>query len=161
MSATHHTRGVRQDPRGGPCVAFVAALFLPLPVMMAAPEEAAPPKLARSWRRGRAPATLRAWVELPAKLRTTSATASGCAQALIRWNARLQVEVLGVSSSPEVIIGRDGWLYFAGEWSVEDYRALLPFTPPELERFRAVIEQWRVFLIGARHPVPGGGLPNK
>ena len=52
--------------------------------------------------------------------------------ALITAQAALKVNVLGVSTSPDVVIGKQGWLFYAGEKSMESYRGVLPFAPGEL-----------------------------
>jgi hypothetical protein len=39
---------------------------------------------------------------------------------------------LGVSPTPSVIVGRSGWLFFAGDEALASYRALQPFTESEL-----------------------------
>ena len=45
----------------------------------------------------------------------------------------LLATVFGASPAPEVIIGKSGWLFFAGELSMDGYRGLKAFTPKELE----------------------------
>src|ERR1700730_18889009 len=39
---------------------------------------------------------------------------------------------LGVSPTPSVILGRSGWLFFAGDEALASYRAVQPFTEAEL-----------------------------
>lgn len=62
---------------------------------------------------------------------------------LIAWSNRLKLGVLKVSSSPNVLIGRDGWCYF-----VEPTLPLCkagPFTDEQLETIRETLElrqQW-------------------
>ncbi len=46
---------------------------------------------------------------------------------LIILQALLKVKVLGVSSSPEVVVGKNGWLYLAGDYSLDNHRGLHPF----------------------------------
>jgi alginate O-acetyltransferase complex protein AlgJ len=53
---------------------------------------------------------------------------------------------LGVSSTPSVIIGRSGWLFFAGDEALASYRAVRPFTKPELTGWQERMEQRRDWL---------------
>ena len=53
---------------------------------------------------------------------------------------------LGVSTSPEVIIGRDGWLFYAGSYAMDNYRAVRPFTERELQAYLRAYENRRDFL---------------
>jgi alginate O-acetyltransferase complex protein AlgJ len=70
----------------------------------------------------------------------------GFRQTLIRWQANLEVNWLGVSSSPRVILGKDGWLFYADEYSSEGRRAIPLFTERELERWRQILEARRDWL---------------
>ncbi|MDQ6758631.1 MAG: hypothetical protein M3Z32_02050 [Acidobacteriota bacterium] len=54
---------------------------------------------------------------------------------LITAQALFKVRVLGVSSSNEVLLGRDGWLFYAGDKSVENHRGVRPYTRDELTRW--------------------------
>src|SRR5512138_2314109 len=92
------------------------------------------------------PTTLHEWATLPLRIKDHFRDHFGLRRALINWDARLHTTLLGISSSPDVTVGRDGWLYLAAEGSVDDYRALKPYDPGELERLGDVIEQWRAFL---------------
>ncbi|MDT7777895.1 MAG: alginate O-acetyltransferase complex protein AlgJ [Acidobacteriota bacterium] len=62
---------------------------------------------------------------------------------LIRWQATAKVGWLRSSSSPEVLLGKDGWLFHSGEKEVELFSGSEPFTAEELE-------QWRLSLEGIR-----------
>jgi len=52
---------------------------------------------------------------------------------LITAQALLKVKLLGVSTSPDIVIGKAGWFYYTGEKSMENYRGVLPFASGELE----------------------------
>lgn len=143
-------------------VAFVAALAMPAAVMTMGPrggdvavtgEKLAPlPSLPRGGR---------AWAELPGGLRAWFRDRFGLRQLLIHWNAKLQVHALGVTSSPQVVLGRDRWLYYAGERNVEDYRAVDPFSASDLEKYRVAIEHWHAFLDARGIPLVLVVAPNK
>jgi alginate O-acetyltransferase complex protein AlgJ len=53
---------------------------------------------------------------------------------------------LGVSPTPSVIVGRSGWLFFAGDEALASYRALQPFTESELVAWQRRIETRRDWL---------------
>src|SRR5712692_3713842 len=53
---------------------------------------------------------------------------------------------LGVSPTPSVILGRSGWLFFAGDEALASYRAVQPFTEAELAAWQRRIETRRDWL---------------
>jgi hypothetical protein len=53
---------------------------------------------------------------------------------------------LGVSPSPKVIIGREGWLFYSAELELEQFRRLTRFSRPELEALRSAFEKRRSWL---------------
>ena len=53
---------------------------------------------------------------------------------------------LGVSPSPKALVGQNGYLFYAGEQSVDYFRGTKPFTTPELERWRDDLESRRAWL---------------
>lgn len=53
---------------------------------------------------------------------------------------------LGVSPTPSVILGRSGWLFFAGDEALASYRAVQPFTEAELAAWQHRIETRRDWL---------------
>src|SRR5215467_1988134 len=53
---------------------------------------------------------------------------------------------LGVSSTPSVIIGKSGWLFFAGDEALASYRAVRPFTEAEVVRWQRRMEQRQAWL---------------
>jgi alginate O-acetyltransferase complex protein AlgJ len=58
---------------------------------------------------------------------------------LIRWHSLAKLW-LGVSPSPKAILGRDGYLFYAGEQSVDYFRGVKPLTPSGLTRWRRDLE---------------------
>jgi hypothetical protein len=121
--------------------AFVAAILAPGAVMMArldreAPggenrELAKPPVL--GWR----------WVDLRALPGAASSYFEdhfGLRGRLVRWQAWLRLRVFHVSASPDVILGHDGWLFYAGDGGSEDLISAAPFKPSELEKWRGTVQ---------------------
>jgi alginate O-acetyltransferase complex protein AlgJ len=69
----------------------------------------------------------------------------GLRDRLVRWNSLLRYR-LGVSSTPKVVIGDDGWLFYAGEKIIEQHTGENVFTPAELERWVEVMTADRDWL---------------
>jgi hypothetical protein len=70
----------------------------------------------------------------------------GFRASLLRWLCNVKVHWLGVSSCPNVILGTDGWLFYAGEPVGNDYESARPFTASELARWQHRLEQRRDWL---------------
>jgi hypothetical protein len=62
---------------------------------------------------------------------------------LVRWSAEVRLFGLGVSPTPSVIKGREGWFFYGEDGSTEDYAQLDPLTP-------AALANWRTALVCAR-----------
>lgn len=60
--------------------------------------------------------------------------------ALVRWQARVRVQLLHTSSARDVMLGRDGWLFYGDRASVADYAGAPPMTPAELEDWRQTLQ---------------------
>ena len=67
---------------------------------------------------------------------------------LVRWQAIVRLDVLGVSPSASVIKGRDGWLFYADDGAMEDYAEAPPFTGAELEVWRHTLQDISDWLRG-------------
>jgi alginate O-acetyltransferase complex protein AlgJ len=59
---------------------------------------------------------------------------------LVRWQAIVRLQALGVSPSTSVIKGRDGWLFYADDGAKADYAEAPPFTGAELELWRHTLQ---------------------
>ena len=61
---------------------------------------------------------------------------------LVYWNNMIKVKYLEASPFPtKVIIGRDDWLFYAGEGALENYRRRFIFTKQTLEQIRQNVEK--------------------
>jgi hypothetical protein len=65
---------------------------------------------------------------------------------LVRWQATVRVQWLHSSPTPDVLLGRDGWLFYGADGAVEDYAASRPFSPTELTEWRAVLQHTQDWL---------------
>jgi len=128
--------------------AFLGALVAPGAVMLAGLDREIPQGENRelaTW-----PARPSTW----ATLRAFPGAASryfedhfGLRARLVRWQAMLRLRMFGVSASPDVIVGRDGWLFYAGDGAAEDMASTVPFTRPELEAWRTTLEHTRDWMV--------------
>jgi hypothetical protein len=102
----------------------------------------------------------KALAEWPSKFETFFNDRFGFRKRLIHWLSAVKVWGLGVSSSPDVTLGRHGWLFLAGS-SVDYYRAIRPFSPEQLGRWRDMLQSRHDWLAsrGIRYLVVFG--PNK
>ena len=65
---------------------------------------------------------------------------------LVRWQSRFRVQVLRSSTTPDVILGRDGWLFYGTDGAAEDYSGSRPFTEIELEAWRDTLQHTQDWL---------------
>jgi hypothetical protein len=121
--------------------AFVAALVTPGAVMLLATDRTAAPVENREL--APAPELPQGWADLRAFPGAASRYFEdhfGLRARLVRWQAALRLRLLHVSASPDVMIGRDGWLFYAGDGGSEDIASATPFTADELEAWRSTLQ---------------------
>ncbi|MHC4250989.1 MAG: alginate O-acetyltransferase AlgX-related protein [Planctomycetota bacterium] len=70
----------------------------------------------------------------------------GYRKRLVRWHNKVATKWLSVPSSPNVIFGREGWLFYAGEGVLDYQRARSPFSSEELLKWQRVLEERRNWL---------------
>ena len=88
---------------------------------------------------------LRALAKLPGDFKYYLADHFGFRSFLIRLHGLVMVKGLGVTSNPDVLLGKDGWLYLAGESSYEDWRGTKPLPRDQLEQWRQTLELRNAF----------------
>lgn len=59
---------------------------------------------------------------------------------LVRWQAIVRLEWLRTSPSPDVLVGRDGWLFYAADAALADFASTDPFSREDLEVWRTVLQ---------------------
>ena len=89
--------------------------------------------------------------EFPGKFEVYFNDQFGFRKRLIHWLNTIKVAGLGVSPSPKVILGQDGWLFYGGIY-LDYYRAVAPFT-------RKNLEVWQVLLESRRDWLAARGIP--
>ncbi len=70
----------------------------------------------------------------------------GFRNSLVQLHSRIAYGVFGVSSTRDVVLGRDGWLFYVADRIPEDHLGLLPFGEAELAAWQARIEERRDWL---------------
>jgi len=80
---------------------------------------------------------------------------------LIRWYGESRLFVLGVSPSTAVVYGRDGWLFYADDSSIDDYARVDPMTPDAVANWRAAVVRSRDWLRGRDVPYVFTVAPDK
>lgn len=119
---------------------FLLALSLPAAANLAGFDGADPaaenremapfPRLHRTWR---------SLATLPDEFGRWFEDHFGLRAALVRWDGELHLFGLGVSPSPSVLVGANGWLFYADDSGVEDYTNEKPMSPAERDDWRATI----------------------
>jgi alginate O-acetyltransferase complex protein AlgJ len=61
-------------------------------------------------------------------------------KSLIAARNLVKVAAFGVSGSPQVLLGSNRWLFFAGDNSIESYLRTQPLTPQELAQWKAAVD---------------------
>jgi len=70
----------------------------------------------------------------------------GLRDVLLRWHSIEKLFVFGVSSTPSVMLGRDDWMFYTKDHSIEIFRGAHPFSTAQLERWRRALESRRDYL---------------
>jgi len=95
-----------------------------------------------------APHRPKSWAELKQLPKAVEAywnDAFGFRRRLIRWHALARYH-LRVSPSSEVTVGRDGWLFYAGDTAADQHRGLRKLSPDDLAAWRYHLEARRDWL---------------
>ena len=71
---------------------------------------------------------------------------SGLRSALVFAGSWIEVNLLGQSTNPDVVLGRDGWLFYAGDRAFEQLRGRDLFTPAQLDHWIDRMQQRRDWL---------------
>ena len=67
----------------------------------------------------------------------------GFRKRLIRWEHRWKRDLFKESTLSDVIVGRDGWLFFGGDRMIEHYRGTRLFTDEALAKWKKLLETRR------------------
>ena len=84
--------------------------------------------------------------DFPAGLENYFRDHFGFRNRLIRWERRWKHDWFRESAAPDVIIGRDGWLFFAGQHMIEHFEGLKLWTDAEINDWQKLLEKRRDWL---------------
>jgi len=80
---------------------------------------------------------------------------------LLEWRSAIKVLALGISSHPDVVIGKNGWLFYDAEQQLTDYRGLHPLTDAEVQKALRALEGRVELLAQIKIPYLLVLIPNK
>jgi alginate O-acetyltransferase complex protein AlgJ len=92
------------------------------------------------------PGTLSALKIFPQEFEKFFSDHFGLRRQLIDLRNQIDFWVLKRSPSEDVIIGKNNWLYYVGDHSVDDFRGRYLLTPDELARWQAALKERRDWL---------------
>ncbi|MDT5295030.1 MAG: alginate O-acetyltransferase complex protein AlgJ [Acidobacteriota bacterium] len=119
---------------------FIAAITLPLAVLLIHGEGAPAWENRRLTPLPSRPSGLSDAYNLPRMLTEYFKDHFGLRAELIRRQAAFKVDWLASSSSPDVMLGKDGWLFHSGAKEVELFSGSEPFTEAKLANWRQSLE---------------------
>lgn len=132
---------------------FLVAITLPLVLARGMPSDTrihpVVEKVLRLLRIKSRPAFLK---DFPHKYGSPFTTRFGLRDELVTAHGLLKVRGFGVSSSSGVVLGKHGWLFYAWEGSLDEYRRTSPLTPSALRQWGQIFEAHREWL--ARRGIP-------
>lgn len=130
------------------CGAFLAFLVLPWTDELARTDaERGPgPELREAAPRPRAPRDVKSLSVFPEQYTAYFNDSFGLRDKLLRCNALIKYFGLGVSPTTQVVVGKDEWLFYAANSSIDVYRGLAPMSEAELASWRAMLEEKRRLL---------------
>lgn len=124
---------------------FLAAVAVPLALLVARGEGGTTWENRRLAEFPARPKSLREVYHLPPKLSAYFKDHFGLRPELIRWQAEAKMNWLRSSGSPQVMLGKNGWLFHAGEGEVEMFTGSNPFNAEglaEWARFLEAMADW-------------------
>jgi alginate O-acetyltransferase complex protein AlgJ len=84
------------------------------------------------------PAAVASFGDFAARFEAFYDDAFGFRPTLLRWHSIVKTCWLGVSPSEKVVLGKNGWLFYRGEETMESYRSTRPFKPHELAQWEQI-----------------------
>lgn len=107
------------------------------------------------------PGTVEEFSVLPQRFEAWLKDHFGFRNDLVLANNLIRVKVFGQSTSPLVVLGRNGWLFYTGEHTLEQTRGIDRFSPEELDRWIDVMERRQAWLAERGIPMLMVAIPNK
>jgi len=89
---------------------------------------------------------LKTWIGLPPAFNGYFSDHYQLHQQQVDTLTSLRLYLLNEKTFPNVLIGKEDWLYYTGENNIQDYECTMPFTTAELETIRARLLDWQAQL---------------
>lgn len=127
---------------------FVTVIFVPW-LDLFRPAEASGPRAAELREAAPAPAPvddLEALADYPTAFEEHFNDTFGFRDWFLRGHSLVKLFAFGVSPTPRVLVGKQGWLFYTGDLTLEDQRGLCPFSASGLEAWELMLEARREFL---------------
>ena len=70
----------------------------------------------------------------------------GCRKCLLEWHNKLRWALFKDQSTRNVLVGKDGWLFYTQHQMIDHYTGLLQFTPDQLHDWQVLLEKRRDWL---------------
>ena len=88
----------------------------------------------------------RSWAAAPSAFTAYFYDHFGFRKTLVHVDALVKIKVLGESTSPDVVVGEQGWLYYSAAHSLDSYRGVASFGPGELHQWTTALGRMRDWL---------------
>jgi len=85
---------------------------------------------------------LKAWVKIPSTFNTNFSDHYRLHQQEVNLLESARLYLLNEKTFPNVLIGKEDWLYYTGENNIQDYECTMPFTKAELAAIRERLLAW-------------------
>jgi alginate O-acetyltransferase complex protein AlgJ len=82
----------------------------------------------------------------PSKLDAWFADHFGFRSTLVRWASGVSMDVFRASPTTSVVLGRNGWLFYADDGADEDFASVSPLSSREIETWRTAVIRARDWL---------------
>ena len=131
-------------------VFFVLAIVLPLAAKMVRPDRAvAAQENRRLARFPKLDLKSGTWTVFPAAFEKYYDDQFGFRDLFIRWHHLIKLRLLGVSPSPKVVLGKDGWLF---DRDTVQYYGAVPLSAEALGKWREFLEERQRFVAAKGFP---------
>jgi alginate O-acetyltransferase complex protein AlgJ len=70
----------------------------------------------------------------------------GCRKCLLQWHNKLRWTLFKDQNTRNVLVGKDGWLFYTQNQMIDHYTGLLQFTPEQLHQWQVLLEKRRDWL---------------
>jgi alginate O-acetyltransferase complex protein AlgJ len=71
----------------------------------------------------------------------------GCRKCLVQWYNKVRWSVFRIENTRNVLVGKDGWLFYTQAEMIDHYSGLLQFTPEQLHDWKVLLEKRRDWLV--------------